>query len=68
MSLLYQTVNDIFDKPSKLSGKPRFGQHAKIFYCLSNIPKLYKSPTLKWINSELDKNTIESLQYQFYPS
>lgn len=61
-TLLKNTLNGIFNKPSKSSGQPRFGNSAKQFYS-SNVKNLYSSQTLNWISSQLNKDVMDILQY-----
>lgn len=61
--VLQNSLNNILNRPSKSSGKPRFGASAKQFYS-SDYKTLYKPKTIEWLRSELNKDIMEILRYQ----
>lgn len=59
------TLATIINTPSKESGKPRFGDSAKSFYDSQNIPNLFNTETFNWINTNLDSDIMNALDYSF---
>jgi hypothetical protein len=58
------TIRKIFLQPTKRHGNPRHGKQATSWYKKSNLSKLFKQNTYDWINSNLDENLLEKLEYQ----
>lgn len=69
MPLKNVNINDILSSvlntPSKESGKPRFGESAKSYYDPQNIPDLFNHDTFQWINTRLDSDIMNALNYSF---
>lgn len=58
-------IQDVLNTPSKQSGKPRFGDSAKSYYDPQNIPGLFDHDTFHWINTRLDSDIMNALNYSF---
>jgi hypothetical protein len=69
MQLKNVNVNEVLslvlNTPSKQSGKPRFGDSAKLYYDPENVKGLFDHETFQWINTRLDSDIMNALNYSF---